>query len=98
MNAYHVQDRIEEQSWANYQAHVEKAARINELAEDLEKGLKQHLLEGICLSELQRRGASKQAISRAFDDDTFFQERAAAFLHLVAEVIAQHQIDIEDEA
>lgn len=97
MNAYHVQDRIEEQSWVNYQARVEKAARVNELAEDLKKALKQHFLEGICMSELQRHGASKQAISRAFDDDTFFQERAATFLDLTAEVIAQHQIDIEGE-
>lgn len=97
MNAYHVQDRIEEQSWVNFQAQEEKSARVNELTDDLEKGLKQHLLEGICLSELQRLGASKQAISRAFDDDVDFQERTAKYFRLMAEVIAQHQVDIEGE-
>ncbi|MGK9174153.1 host-nuclease inhibitor Gam family protein [Yokenella regensburgei] len=97
MNAYYALDRIEEQSWIVAQHQIECTERINELADDLEKALKQRFLEDMCLSELQRLGASKQAISRAFDDDVDFQERAAAFLRLMSEVIAQHQIDIEGE-
>lgn len=43
------------------------------------------------------RGASKQAISRAFDDDVEFQERASEFVRYMAETFSRHQIDIESE-
>ena len=98
MNAYRAYDRIEDQRWASYHRQVEKYERVNKLADELEAALKQRMLEDICLSELQRHGASKQAISRAFDDDVDFQERSAKYLRLLAEVIAQNQIDIEDAA
>lgn len=97
MNAYRAYDRIEDQHWSAYYQQVEKAERINTLADELEKAFKQRFLEELCLSELQRHGASKQAISRAFDDDVDFQERTAKYIRLMAEVIAQNQIDIDGE-
>lgn len=96
MNAYHAYDRIEDQLWVSHYREIVKSARINKLADELEAALKQRMLEDICLSELQRHGASKLAISRAFDDDVDFQERNAKHFRLMAEVIAQNQIDIED--
>lgn len=97
MNAYRAYDRIEDQRWVSHYREIEKSERINKLADELEAALKQRMLEDICLSELQRHGARKAAISRAFDDDVDFQERSAKFLRLMAEVIAQHQVDIEEE-
>ncbi|EFK1983062.1 host-nuclease inhibitor protein Gam, partial [Escherichia coli] len=46
---------------------------------------------------LQRHGASKKAISRAFDDDVDFQERMAEHIRYMAETIARHQINIDSE-
>jgi hypothetical protein len=68
-----------------------------ELADDLEKGLPQHLFESLCIDNLQRHGASKKAISRAFDDDVDFQERMAEHIRYMAETIARHQINIDSE-
>lgn len=68
-----------------------------ELADDLEKGLPQHLFESLCIDHLQRHGASKQAISRAFDDDVEFQERVAEHIRYMVETIARHQVDIDSE-
>ncbi|ECI0121132.1 host-nuclease inhibitor protein Gam, partial [Salmonella enterica subsp. enterica] len=69
----------------------------SELADDLEKGLSLHMLESLCMDELQRHGANKKAISRAFDDDVEFQERASEFVRYMAETFSRHQIDIESE-
>ncbi|EMJ0382637.1 host-nuclease inhibitor protein Gam, partial [Salmonella enterica] len=80
--------------------HYQQIAREekeSELSDDLEKGLSLHMLESLCIDELQRRGASKQAISRAFDDDVEFQERALEFVRYMAETFSRHQIDIESE-
>ncbi|EJJ4342865.1 host-nuclease inhibitor protein Gam, partial [Salmonella enterica] len=63
----------------------------------LEKGLSLHMLESLCMDELQRHGANKKAISRAFDDDVEFQERASEFVRYMAETFSRHQIDIESE-
>lgn len=97
MNAYHIQDRIEEQSWSRHYQQVAREEREVELANDLVRGLKLHKLESLCLDELQRRGASKKAITLAFDDDVEFQERAAEFAHYMAETISRHQVNIELE-
>ena len=78
MAAYHFQDRIEEQSWNQHYQQLAREEKESELADDMEKGIPLRLLESLCIDELQRRGASKQAISRAFDDDVDFQERMAA--------------------
>lgn len=61
------------------------------------KGLPQHLFESLCIDHLQRHGASKQAISRAFDDDVEFQERVAEHIRYMVETIARHQVDIDSE-
>ena len=37
------------------------------------------------------------AISKAFDDDVEFQEKAAEFIRYMAETIANHQTDIDEE-
>ena len=97
MAAYHVQDRIEEQSWNQHYQHLAREEKEAELADDMEKGLPLRLLESLCIDELQRRGASKQAISRAFDDDVEFQERMAANVRYMVEVLARHQLNIEEE-
>ena len=97
MAAYHFQDRIEEQSWSKQYQQLAREEKESELADDMEKGLPLRLLESLCIDELQRRGASKQAISRAFDDDVDFQERMAANVRYMVEVISRHQLNIEEE-
>jgi len=96
MNAYHVQDRIEAQNWTRHYQQIAREEKEAELANDLEKGLKLRHFEGICVDELQRCGADKKAISKAFDDDVEFQERMASHARYMAEVIAKHQIDFEE--
>lgn len=96
MAAYHVQDRIEAQNWTRHYQQIAREERESELADNLEKGLPQSKLESLCVDELQRRGASKRAISKAFDDDVEFQERTAEFIRYMAETIARHQIDIDE--
>ncbi|EBS1303819.1 host-nuclease inhibitor protein Gam [Salmonella enterica subsp. enterica serovar Senftenberg] len=97
MNAYLTYDRIEAQDWTRHYQQIAREEKESELADDLEKGLPLHILESLCIDELQRRGASKQAISRAFDDDVEFQERASEFVRYMAETFSRHQIDIESE-
>lgn len=97
MNAYLTQDRIETQNWTRHYQQIAREGKEAELADDLEKGLPIRMVESLCIDELQRRGASKKAISRAFDDDVVFQERAAEFVRYMSETIARHQIDIESE-
>ncbi|GAB0375184.1 host-nuclease inhibitor Gam family protein [Escherichia coli] len=75
-------------------AREEKEA---ELADDMEKGLPQHLFESLCIDHLQRCGASKKAITRAFDDDVEFQERMAEHIRYMVETIAHHHVDIDSE-
>ncbi|EEA6913742.1 host-nuclease inhibitor protein Gam [Salmonella enterica] len=97
MNAYLTYDRIEAQDWIRHYQQIAREEKESELSDDLEKGLSLHMLESLCIDELQRRGASKQAISRAFDDDVEFQERASEFVRYMAETFSRHQIDIESE-
>ncbi|EBB8471266.1 host-nuclease inhibitor protein Gam [Salmonella enterica] len=97
MNAYLTYDRIEAQDWTRHYQQIAREEKESELSDDLEKGLSLHILESLCIDELQRRGASKQAISRAFDDDVEFQERASEFVRYMAETFSRHQIDIESE-
>ncbi|ECC9619388.1 host-nuclease inhibitor protein Gam [Salmonella enterica subsp. diarizonae] len=97
MNAYLTYDRIEAQDWTRHYQQIAREEKESELADDLEKGLSLHMLESLCIDELQRRGASKQAISRAFDDDVEFQERTSEFVRYMAETFSRHQIDIESE-
>ncbi|EGB5818981.1 host-nuclease inhibitor protein Gam [Salmonella enterica subsp. enterica serovar Typhimurium] len=97
MNAYLTYDRIEDQNWTRHYQQIAREEKESELADDLEKGLSLHMLESLCIDELQRRGASKQAISRAFDDDVEFQERTSEFVRYMAETFSRHQIDIESE-
>lgn len=97
MNAYLTYDRLEAQDWTRHYQQIAREEKESELSDDLEKGLSLHMLESLCIDELQRRGASKQAISRAFDDDVEFQERASEFVRYMAETFSRHQIDIESE-
>ncbi|EGO1031773.1 host-nuclease inhibitor protein Gam [Escherichia coli] len=90
-------DRIEEQAWSRHYQKIVREEKETELADDLEKGLPQHLFESLCIDHLQRHGASKQAISRAFDDDVEFQERVAEHIRYMVETIARHQVDIDSE-
>ncbi|EFB3267743.1 host-nuclease inhibitor protein Gam, partial [Escherichia coli] len=55
------------------------------------------LFESLCIDHLQRCGASKKAITRAFDDDVGFQERMAEHIRYMVETIAHHQVDIDSE-
>lgn len=88
MNAWLIPDRIEEQSWARHYQQIAREETEAELADDLEKGLPQHLFESLCIDNLQ---------SRAFDDDVDFQERMAEHIRYMAETIARHQINIDSE-
>lgn len=97
MNAYLTYDRIEAQDWTRHYQQIAREEKESGLADDLEKGLSLHMLESLCIDELQRRGANKKAISRAFDDDVEFQERASEFVRYMVEVFSRHQIDIESE-
>lgn len=98
MAAYHVLDRIEAQNWTRHYQQIAREEMESELADDMEKGLSLGHFESLCIDQLQRRGASKKAISRAFEDDVEFQERMAAHARYMAEVIARHQneIDLKD--
>lgn len=89
--------RIEELAWSRHYQKIVREEKETELADDLEKGLPQHLFESLCIDHLQRHGASKQAISRAFDDDVEFQERMAEHIRYMVETIARHQVDIDSE-
>lgn len=91
MNAYYIQDRLEAQSWARHYQQIAREEKEAELADDMEKGLPQHLFESLCIDHLQRHGASKKAITRAFDDDVEFQERMAEHIRYMVETIAHHQ-------
>ncbi len=95
MNAYYIQDRLEAQSWARHYQQIAREEKEAELADDMEKGLPQHLFESLCIGHLQRHGASKKAITRAFDDDVEFQERMAEHIRYMVETIAHHQVDID---
>lgn len=97
MNAWLIPDHIEEQSWARHYQQIASEENEAELADDLEKGLPQHLFESLCIDNLQRHGAHKKAIARAFDDDVAFQERMAEHIRYMAETIARHQININSE-
>ena len=96
MAAYLVQDRIEAQNWTRHYQQIAREEHESELADDIEKGLPQSKLESLCVDELQRRGASKKAFSKAFDDDVEFQEKVAEFIRYMAETIARHQTDIDE--
>ncbi|HIA3090040.1 host-nuclease inhibitor Gam family protein [Escherichia coli] len=97
MSTYPIFDRIEEQAWSRHYQQIVREEKETALADDLEKGLPQHLFESLCINHLQRHGASKQAISRAFDDDVEFQERVAEHIRYMVETIARHQVDIDSE-
>lgn len=97
MNAYLTQDRIEAQNWTRHYQQIAREEKETELADDLEKGLPLRMVESLCIDELQRRGASTKAISKAFDDDVEFQEKTAEFIRYMAETIARHQTDIDEE-
>ena len=97
MNAYYIQDRIEAQSWARHYQQLAREEKEAALADDLEIGLPQRLFESLCIDQLQRRGATKKAITRAFDDDVEFQERMAEHIRYMVETIAHHQVDIDSE-
>ena len=97
MNAYLIQDRIEAQTWTRHYQQIAREEKENDLADDLEKGLGLGHFESLCIDQLQRCGASTKAIMRAFEDDVEFQERMAAHARYMAEVIARHQIDIDEE-
>ena len=97
MNAYLTQDRIEARAWTRHYQQIAREEKEAELADDLEKGLGLSHFESVCIDQLQRRGAGKKAIARAFEDDVEFQERMAAHARYMVEVIAQHQIDIDEE-
>ena len=97
MNAYYIQDRLEAQSWARHYQQIAREEKEAELADDMEKGLPQHLFESLCIDHLQRCGANKKAITRAFDDDVEFQERMAEHIRYMVEPIAHHHVDIDSE-
>lgn len=96
MAAYHVLDRIEAQNWTRHYQQIAREEMESELADDMEKGLSLGHFESLCIDQLQRRGASKKAISLAFEDDVEFQERMAEHARYMAEVIAKHQINIDE--
>ncbi|EEU1440183.1 host-nuclease inhibitor protein Gam, partial [Escherichia coli] len=45
MNAYYIQDRLEAQSWTRHYQQIAREEKEAELADDMEKGLPQHLFE-----------------------------------------------------
>ncbi|HII1679859.1 TPA: host-nuclease inhibitor Gam family protein [Salmonella enterica] len=97
MNAYTIYDAIEQRRERDDVLRILHEEEEFELANNLERGLPQHLFESLCVEHLQRRGVNKLAISRTFDDDVEFQERAAEFIRYMAETFSRHQIDIELE-
>ena len=97
MNAYYIQDRLEAQSWARYYQQIAREEKEAELADDMEKGLPQHLFESLCIDHFATPRGQQKAITRAFDDDVEFQERMAEHIRYMVETIAHHQVDIDSE-
>ncbi|EOJ3888336.1 host-nuclease inhibitor Gam family protein, partial [Escherichia coli] len=52
MNAYYIQDRLEAQSWERHYQQIAREEKEAELADDMEKGLPQHLFESLCIDHL----------------------------------------------
>lgn len=60
MNAYYIQDRLEAQSWARHYQQIAREEKEAELADDMEKGLPQHLFESLCIDHFATlRGQQK---------------------------------------
>lgn len=60
MNAYYIQDRLEAQSWARHYQQIAREEKEAELADDMEKGLPQHLFESLCIDQFATpRGQQK---------------------------------------
>ncbi|EFI21893.1 gam, partial [Escherichia coli FVEC1302] len=71
MNAYYIQDRLEAQSWARHYQQIAREEKEAELADDMEKGLPQHLFESLCIDHLQRHGPAKSHYPCVDDDVSF---------------------------
>ena len=97
MNAYYIQDRLEAQSWVRHYQQIAREEKEAELADDMEKGLPQHLFESLCIDHFATPRGQQKAITRAFDDDVEFQERMAEHIRYMVETIAHHQVDIDSE-
>ena len=80
MNAYYIQDRLEAQSWARHYQQIAREEKEAELADDMEKGLPQHLFESLCIDHLQRHGASKKAIKRIAELEAWVEYTRAAYV------------------
>lgn len=94
MNAYLTYDRIEAQNWTR---HYQQIARENpSWLTTGERTVASHAGVAVYGRATASRRQQK-AISRAFDDDVEFRERASEFVRYMVEVFSRHQIDIESE-
>lgn len=96
MNAYRAYDAIEQKSWDTHYQQLAREEREAELADDLEKGLPLRLFEELCIAELLRCGASKQAIVATFSEADF-EDAMSLHRRFIIEAIAHHQVKIESE-
>ncbi|BDD34572.1 Host-nuclease inhibitor protein Gam [Escherichia coli] len=107
MNAYYIQDRLEAQSWARHYQQIAREEKEAELADDMEKGLPQHLFESLCIDHLQRHGASKKAISLAqigvrfvpipVETDEEFHTLATSLSQKLEMMVAKAEADERDQ-
>lgn len=96
MNAYYIQDRLEAQSWARHYQQIAREEKEAELADDMEKGLPQHLFESLCIDHLQRQ-ASKKPLPVRLMTMLSFRSAWAEHIRYMVETIAHHQFDIDSE-
>lgn len=98
MNAYYIQDRLEAQSWARH--CIVKLAREESMQNwqtTWKKACPSTCLNR-CTDHLQRHGASKKSITRAFDDDKVsFRCRRQNTSGTWLKPFAHHQVDIDSE-
>ena len=62
MNAYYIQDRLEAQSWARHYQQLAREEKEAELADDMEKGLPQHLFESYASIICNATGPAKNPL------------------------------------
>ncbi|SPW40198.1 host-nuclease inhibitor protein Gam [Escherichia coli] len=98
MNAYYIQDRLEAQSWARHYQQIAREEKEAELADDMEKGLPQHLFESLCIDHFATPpGPAKKPLPVRLMTMLSFRSAMAEHIRYMVETIAHHQVDIDSE-
>ncbi len=92
MNAYYIQDRLEAQSWARHYQQIAREEKEAELADDMEKGLPQHLFESLCIVICNATGPAKKPLPVRLMTMLSFRNAWQNTLRYMVETIAHHRL------